>query len=329
MSTEAVSPFTSEALRALLFDHTSDAVVISNTDGLILDWNRAASDVFGYTRSEILGRSVEMLLHPDARKEYLLKFRDEAALNEYWACELEILRKDGASVPSKLLASFIYDPDGKKIGLLQSFRDISEQKQTEQTLKQSEERLLAIVDNSPMLIYVRDINWRYILVNRFWEETLGLDRSYIVGRTIFDVFPENVADRLLENDRKVLAEKRALQFEESYTRNGTTRVFLSVKFPLLDEDGEVYAICGISTDITDSKKRQEELVRYTHELELDCKLQEEDARKLGALVEELRRANERAEAAVKAKSEFLAQYEPRDTYAYECCHRSCWTFGGD
>lgn len=270
------SGLTVEALRALFFDHTSDAVVISDAEGLVIDWNRAASEIFGYDRNEILGKPVDMLLTPD--NEVLLELRDEAT-SEF--CELEVLRKDGTETPARLSVSHIYDANGKKVGRLHIFRDISEQRQTELLLRQSEERLLTILDHSPLIIYVRDINHRYILVNRRWEETRGLKRSDVVGKTVFDVFPEDMAERVLENDLRVLAEKRPLQFEESYNGNDISVTFSSLKFPLLDADGEIYAICGIATDITDQKKGQ------------------------AVLIEELRRANERAEAAVRAKSEFL------------------------
>ncbi len=267
------SGLTSEALRALLFDHTSDAVVISDADGLIIDWNRAACEIFGYDRNEVLGKPVEILLTPG--NEFLQEFRD----SDFY--ELEILRKDGTEVPARLSVSQLYDTNGKAVGRLHTFRDTSEQRQTEVLLRQSEERLLTILDNSPLIIYARDTNHRYILVNRRWEEIRGLKRSYVVGKTVFDVFPPEMAEKVFENDHRVFEEKRLLQFEETYNENGISTTFSSIKFPLLDADGEVYAICGIAADITDQKKGQE------------------------VLIEELRRANERAEAAVRAKSEFL------------------------
>lgn len=127
-------------------------------------------------------------------------------------------------------------------------------------LKESQERLLAILDNAEAIIYLKDAKGSYITVNRQYETLFDVDRNRIQGLQDTDIFPHQIARKFQENDQKILSEKTAIQFEESAPDSqGNLRDYLSVKFPLKRTDGQVYAVCGISTDITDRKKAEKEL----------------------------------------------------------------------
>ena len=115
----------------------------------------------------------------------------------------------------------------------------------------SDRELQSILDNSTAVVQVKDLSGRYVRINRRFEEIFGLDRSQILGKTDHDLFPQEVADRFRANDLKVAETGRPLQFEEVAPHQDGPHDYISVKFPLFDEAGTVYATAGIFTDITE------------------------------------------------------------------------------
>ena len=89
----------------------------------------------------------------------------------------------------------------------------------------------------------------------------------MTGKTDYDIFPSLSADGYRRADREVMTGKRPLEFEEVVIHGGQRRTYMSVKFPLYRADQTPYALCGISTDITDRKHAEEALRRYNTELE--------------------------------------------------------------
>jgi len=127
-------------------------------------------------------------------------------------------------------------------------------------LKESQDRLQAILDNAEAIIYLKDVQGRYITVNRRFENLFKVERTAIEGLRDHDVFSRDLAEEFRKNDEKILSGKKALQFEESAPGpQGSLRDYISVKFPLKKTDGSVYAVCGISTDITDMKLAEQEV----------------------------------------------------------------------
>lgn len=137
-------------------------------------------------------------------------------------------------------------------------QELAERKRVEEALRESEERLQAILDNSPAVIYVKDSQYRYLLVNRRYETLYHLTREQIVGKTDYDLFPKKIADAFRANDQKVLLTKISLECEEVCPQDDGPHTYISIKFPLFDATGIPYGICGISTDITERKKLEEQ-----------------------------------------------------------------------
>jgi sigma-B regulation protein RsbU (phosphoserine phosphatase) len=124
----------------------------------------------------------------------------------------------------------------------------------EQAMLASEVKLQHILDHAPMLVHVKDLDGRYLLVNRYWEQCFHQSRDEVVGRLVAEFFPAEHAETLRANDLKVLQAGAPLEFEETVPQDGGEHVYLSVKFPLHDLDGTPYAVCGISKDITESRQ---------------------------------------------------------------------------
>src|SRR5262249_54468163 len=99
----------------------------------------------------------------------------------------------------------------------------------------------------------------YLFVNRAHLRLHSMDRAEMVGKKATDLYPPEVVEKLLANDRRILASGTSLQFEEVVSTADGERFYLSLKFPLRDPDGNIYAVCGISTDITERKQALEHL----------------------------------------------------------------------
>lgn len=136
------------------------------------------------------------------------------------------------------------------------------------TLRRSEQRLQAILDNSPTIVSVKDLKGRYLHVNREYERLFNVKREQVIGQTDYDLFPREFADRFRANDKKVLASRGPVEFEEFAPLADGTHTYISNKFCLYDTDGEPYAICGISTDITERDRTARLLVQQEKFLRL-------------------------------------------------------------
>jgi PAS domain S-box-containing protein len=128
------------------------------------------------------------------------------------------------------------------------------------------EHLRALVDNSTTCIYVKDAAGRYLLINRQYELLFHVSRADFVGRTDYDVFPEDVAHALRQNDLEVMQRNEAIEFEEVAPHDDGPHTYISIKVPLRDEHGRVEGICGISTDITQRLEAERQLRRLAQQL---------------------------------------------------------------
>ncbi len=145
-------------------------------------------------------------------------------------------------------------------------KDITERIKTESGLRESEERLQAIINNTTAVITLKSPNGRYILVNKRFEEIFKLSSNEIHGLTDYDIFPKEQAAIFRSNDQKVLESDSQEEFIEEISQEDGLHTYLSVKFTLARKDGNPYAICNVSTDITE-RKRTEDTLRRAQKME--------------------------------------------------------------
>ena len=136
--------------------------------------------------------------------------------------------------------------------------EIGGRQRAEEALRASEQRLQDILDNTTAVIFVKDLELRYILVNREYERRFRVQRDQIRGKTDFDIHPHDVAETVRANDRHVIETGAPVQFEEVVPMAEGERHYVVVKFLLCDRMEKPYAVCGIATDIT-AWKRAEDL----------------------------------------------------------------------
>ncbi len=140
----------------------------------------------------------------------------------------------------------------------------AERRRAETLLRDSQALLHAIVDNSSALIYAKDPDGHFMLVNRSFEELTRMSREELMGKTDHDVFPREQADAYRAVDLRVLTEGSPIEAEEHAALEDGLHTYVSVKASLRDPSGKPYALCGISTDIT-ARKRAEEALRKSED----------------------------------------------------------------
>jgi PAS domain S-box-containing protein len=145
-------------------------------------------------------------------------------------------------------------------------RDMLRAAQLLDDLRKSQQQLQAILDGTPSLIFVKDLAGRFLLVNRAIESMFGVPRENLIGKTSHDVLPGEIADARRAADLDVIARRAEAFKEETIDRPDGIHTNLSVRFPLFDPLGNVYAVCGISTDITGHKRAEQELQQQRDEL---------------------------------------------------------------
>ena len=165
-----------------------------------------------------------------------------------------------------IVASVLFHLTTNSIGetLAQARAEIIERKRTQDLLSQNQQLLQAIIDNSPAIIYVKDRQGRYQLVNRRYLELTRLPIAQVIGHTDYELFPQSAADTFWTNDQAVIDSGNPTRVEETTHFVDGDRAIISSKFPLRDVNGVVYAICGLSTDIT-GRKRAEAAQRESEE----------------------------------------------------------------
>jgi diguanylate cyclase (GGDEF)-like protein/PAS domain S-box-containing protein len=133
------------------------------------------------------------------------------------------------------------------------------QKQTQNSLATSQHMLQAIMNNSPAVITIKDLDGRYLMGNKEFERVVNIANEDIIGKTDYEVFPKRTADALTKHDRDVINSTQHKQFEETIELDNGNQIYLSLKFPLTDSTGNNFAVCSISTNITMRKRAEEEL----------------------------------------------------------------------
>lgn len=131
--------------------------------------------------------------------------------------------------------------------------------QAERSLRASELRLRQVLDQSKAVVFWKDLDGRYLFVNREFCRLVAKPAEQVIGRCDADVMPVEVAVRLRANDGQVVQSRQTITFEEQVVVDGRPRTYLVDKFPLLDASGSPYAVCGVATDITARKRVEEAL----------------------------------------------------------------------
>lgn len=152
--------------------------------------------------------------------------------------------------------------EGETIGVLGVYSDITAQKQMHDALRQSENKYRTLLENLPQRVFLKDKNSVYISCNESYARDLGIKADQIAGKTDYDFYPKELAEKYKADDRRVVESGQTIDIEEKYILEGQEFIVHTVKTPVADEQGNVIGMLGIFWDITDSKRRERELNLY-------------------------------------------------------------------
>ncbi|MEY4704104.1 MAG: hypothetical protein RL042_300 [Nitrospirota bacterium] len=244
-----------------LFEFSPDAVILVNQAGLITLANHQAELLFGYSRAEFLGMPVERLMPESARQGHVhlrQQFLASATPRMMGAGRLlRALKKDGTIFPVDISLSPIQSEEGHLV--VAAIRDITERKQTEQSLRESEERFRQVTENITQVFWMTDVTKHTILY-------ISPAYEHIWGRTREDLYasPLQCLESIHPDDRDrvrqaTFTKQSTGNYNETYRiirPDGSERWILDRAFPVKDDRGQVYRITGIAKDITEHKQAE-------------------------------------------------------------------------
>ena len=252
----------SEARFQAIAHSASTAMIIAKgDDGLIAMWNPAAEKIFGYSEAEALGTPLTRLIPERYREAHIEARKRVYETNELRLAgkvvELKGLRKDGGEFPLELTLGTW--STGATVYFSAMLHDITERRQAESALRESEAKLSSIVQNAPLPILLKDSEGRYIMVNDRGYELFDLPRDGTIGTTIHDHFPKELVKFYEDHERRVLEALTPIEEEFPIPTKDGMRRFRELKFPILDEFGNAKGLGAIISDITDREKAEEQL----------------------------------------------------------------------
>jgi PAS domain S-box-containing protein len=273
-----------EALResqqqlADIINFLPDATFVVDRGGKVIAWNRAMEEMTGIEAADMLGKGnyeyalpfygerrpilIDSVTDPrqDIKAEYVWTERKgEVLTGEAYMPALGV-----GEVYLSATASALRDSKGNIVGAIQSIRDITERKRAEAALAESERRFSVFMDHLPAGIFIKDEAGRLLFANRFLREFFNWDQ--FVGKTTQELLPQEIAEQMLADDRKVLAEGPMVIHEKIADIHGAERLFDTHKFPIAS-DGAPILLGGIAVDMTDYKCATEALRQRTEELD--------------------------------------------------------------
>ena len=247
-----------------LIDNIPDRIYFKDRKSRFIRINRALTDLFGMAApEEALGRTDADFYGPEHAKEAL---EDERRVMEsgepiFNKIEFETMTsgKRSWSLTTKLP---LRDTKGRIIGTCGISREITELKEMEEKLASERNLLRSVIDNLPDLIFLKDTDGRYLLDNVAHQRWLrASEASEVLGRTVFDFYPDEVARAFHEDDQAILKSGEPLYNHEERIIDslGRARWVLTTKVPWRSEDGEVHGLVCITRDITEQKQAGENL----------------------------------------------------------------------
>jgi PAS domain S-box-containing protein len=239
--------------------------------------------LIGFTPEELLGKNFSVLVQPAWIPTVVEKYRQQF-LNRQRETTLlfPITHKNGQTrwVEQDVI---LLEKDNRVTGFQCVVKDVTDQTLVQQKLQKVEEeqkeyqyRVQAILDNAPLIIYVKDLQGKYLLVNRQFREIFNVTEEQVLGKTVADISDSaNSIDRYMTADREVIETLKPVELEDVLSLPDGDRHLLTIKFPLFDKNNQLLGVSGFMKDITDMVKYRQDLIAARQKAESAEILQEQ------------------------------------------------------
>jgi PAS domain S-box-containing protein len=243
-----------------LFDNASLGIFQSAADGKIVAVNREFAHMFGYQSPEefisLVRSAADIFADPQRRAEIIRLMAGNPDVTKF---ENHYRRKDGSIFHGNLTVRQVTGPDGHEIFFEGFIEDITERRQAEDALRESEERYRTLAETAPDMIFIIDRKGRVEYINEFAARVIGYPSKEVVGKRAVELFSAEVSRRQKGNIQKVFKSGEPLYYEGQTGFPGRDLWLGSWLVPMKNETGEVVSVFGISRDITERKHAEEAL----------------------------------------------------------------------
>ncbi|MGD9505860.1 MAG: ABC transporter substrate binding protein, partial [Syntrophobacteraceae bacterium] len=257
-----------EALRFTQYaiDNANDQAFWMTGDGSIIYVNDAACRSLGYSREELLNLSILDIEVAHPREVFPAHWRD---LREHGRLAVEGMHraKDGSVHPVEIHTNFV-SFDGKEYNCA-FITDITERKWMEQSLRESEGFLRALLQSAPVMIWLKDPKGIYLACNAMFERFFAVREKELIGKTDYDIVDKDLADFFRERDRMAMDAGNPVTNEEWIVsaEDGRRVLLETIKTPMIDDRGVLIGVLGVARDITERNKAEEERAKLSNQLQ--------------------------------------------------------------
>ena len=262
--------FKSEFIFKKVWESSADGMRITDPEGITIDVNEAFCKMVGKDRSSLIGQPLQIIYKKDTPEEIFKQYKENHISEKLIIRpEREIELWNGEIIDVELSNSFI-KLDGNKRYVLSTFRDITDRKNMEDRLYESQQMLRLVLDNIPQRVFWKDINSIYAGCNKHFAEDSGLkDPTEILGMNDYELSWKDTAELYRADDKMVMStDTPKINYEEPQTRDdGSFLCLRTSKVPLHDKLGKVIGILGSYEDITEKKRAEEKLRMLSYAVE--------------------------------------------------------------
>ncbi|MBE9563523.1 MAG: PAS domain S-box protein, partial [Proteobacteria bacterium] len=199
---------------SVVIEQSPSTTVIVDTQGNIEYVNPKFTKVTGYTAEEVIGQNPRVISSGQHSKDFYQDMWNTILNGNEWQDEFLNKKKDGTLYWELASISAIRNEDNEITYFIKVSEDITEHRQAQQELQENKEQLHSILNNTATVIFLKDIAGRYLFVNKRFEDIFNISNQQIVGKTDYDIFPNEIANIFINNDRKVIARNSLLKIEE-------------------------------------------------------------------------------------------------------------------
>ena len=260
----------SDARFRSLVDSVKDyAICLLDASGHVASWNEGAERIERYSAEQVLGRHFSCFYPREAVEadvpDQLLREAEQTARSED---ESWRIRRDGSRFWANTVISRLSDADGRIAGFVKITRDLTDRYQAREAVAEREARLQAFMSHSPNLMFMKDMQGRYVLANEKFLRSFAVSAQAVIGHGDEEFLQPQVAAAFKANDRKVLETEAVQEVEEGAWYADGWHTSIVSKFPIRDSTGKLTGLGGIVTDVTERRHTERALQASERRLRL-------------------------------------------------------------